>query len=145
MVSKSKWISYSNAVKRYKCEHCPMVMNKPSALIEHIKTMHVAKDDRQFPCPYSSSSCFAKFVRKSDLKRHLLLHTDLSYTCDLCSKTFKFKHALKKHMCQHTRVGGYSFLCASLFRPRPIARSLCATSAPMAPGGTRPAIGSASI
>ena len=51
---------------------------------------------------HECSFCARKFSEKSNLTRHLKVHTEpKSIKCDVCDKTFTLKQNLEQHMRQH--------------------------------------------
>ncbi|RKP35754.1 hypothetical protein BJ085DRAFT_11726, partial [Dimargaris cristalligena] len=50
--------------------------------------------EKPFGCP----KCLKEFVRKYDLKRHMLTHTgEKSFVCEGCDKLFSRRDVLKSH------------------------------------------------
>ncbi|XP_037711727.1 zinc finger protein 771 [Drosophila subpulchrella] len=81
------------------CTYCNLKMVTRPALISHIKTLH--DPDR----PYVCAHCRKGFVRRSDLKKHTIVHTGVRpYTCNVCSKSFSRNTNLTKHMRIHSGV-----------------------------------------
>ncbi|XP_035205650.1 zinc finger protein 117-like, partial [Stegodyphus dumicola] len=53
--------------------------------------------------PHVCEVCNKAFAQKSDLKRHILIHTGLKcHVCDVCNKSFTHKFHLNKHLLLHT-------------------------------------------
>ncbi|KAF8767287.1 Zinc finger protein Gfi-1 like protein [Argiope bruennichi] len=52
--------------------------------------------------PFCCSVCGQDFIRKSELKSHMVRHSDeRPYACHLCGKRFKRKNWLKTHSIIH--------------------------------------------
>ncbi|KAH8335220.1 hypothetical protein KR067_004108 [Drosophila pandora] len=83
----------------YSCAYCNLCLVTRPALISHIKTLH--DPDR----PYVCAQCRKGFVRRSDLKKHTIVHTGVRpYTCNVCSKSFSRNTNLTKHVRIHSGV-----------------------------------------
>ncbi|EDW88533.1 zinc finger protein 436 [Drosophila yakuba] len=83
----------------YCCTYCNLKLVTRPALISHIKTLH---DPER---PYVCAHCRKGFVRRSDLKKHTIVHTGVRpYTCNVCSKSFSRNTNLTKHMRIHSGV-----------------------------------------
>ncbi|XP_017060626.1 zinc finger protein 436 isoform X1 [Drosophila ficusphila] len=83
----------------YCCTYCNLKVVTRPALISHIKTLH---DPER---PYVCAHCRKGFVRRSDLKKHTIVHTGVRpYTCNVCSKSFSRNTNLTKHMRIHSGV-----------------------------------------
>ncbi|XP_017068562.1 LOW QUALITY PROTEIN: zinc finger protein 436 [Drosophila eugracilis] len=83
----------------YCCTFCNLAMVTRPALISHIKILH--DPDR----PYVCAQCRKGFVRRSDLKKHTIVHTGVRpYTCNVCSKSFSRNTNLTKHLRIHSGV-----------------------------------------
>ncbi|KAH8410553.1 hypothetical protein KR009_001328 [Drosophila setifemur] len=81
------------------CSFCNLRLVTRPALILHIKMLH----DRERP--YVCAHCRKGFVRRSDLKKHTIVHTGVRpYTCNVCSKSFSRNTNLTKHMRIHSGV-----------------------------------------
>ncbi|EDW78134.1 uncharacterized protein Dwil_GK24172 [Drosophila willistoni] len=88
-----------DAAAPYSCSYCNLRMTTRPQLITHIKTLHDA--DR----PYVCAHCRKSFVRRSDLKKHTIVHTGVRpYTCSVCGKSFSRNTNLTKHMRIHSGV-----------------------------------------
>ncbi|KAH8333852.1 hypothetical protein KR059_003903, partial [Drosophila kikkawai] len=83
----------------YCCTFCNLRVDARTTLISHIKSLHDAER------PYVCAQCRKGFVRRSDLKKHTIVHTGVRpYTCNVCSKSFSRNTNLNKHMRIHSGV-----------------------------------------
>ncbi|XP_017121299.1 zinc finger protein 271 [Drosophila elegans] len=83
----------------YCCTYCNLRLVTRPALISHIRTLH---DPER---PYVCAHCRKGFVRRSDLKKHTIVHTGVRpFTCNVCSKSFSRNTNLTKHMRIHSGV-----------------------------------------
>ena len=79
------------------CEICNTKFAHIKYLKKHISEIHTKAT--QYVC----DTCGKKFNRKSNLKEHLLIHTDLRLSkCDVCEKSYRTPSALKLHYRMHT-------------------------------------------
>ena len=79
-------------LKMYECFHggCNKKYRHPQDLIRHIQ-IH---QEKSFECDF----CVKKFVEKRLLKRHIVLHQNITpYICDKCNKGFKHNNQLYRH------------------------------------------------
>uniref|UniRef100_A0A1A9ZLT6 C2H2-type domain-containing protein n=1 Tax=Glossina pallidipes TaxID=7398 RepID=A0A1A9ZLT6_GLOPL len=100
-----------DAMKPYKCEHCPASFVWKSGLKVHEKRH---KDEKPFiwrkrgehNCP----QCCKVFKKAWDLKEHLHIHNGLKpYKCGHCSASFACKSNLRAHEKRHD--GERPFVC----------------------------------
>ena len=76
--------------KRFACVQCSKSFTSLIGLSTHIQRLHTTV--RSFSCDH----CTKKFVDKSDLKRHEIVHSKESpFDCNMCSKSFKKADLLK--------------------------------------------------
>ena len=67
--------------------------------------MYVYSEQRPFKC----DSCDKSFCKKTDLARHIKLHSaDKPHVCDTCDKAFRHKYDLNRHYKVHTGEKSYS-------------------------------------
>ena len=77
----------------FKCVQCTMVFTRKCNLIVHIKNIHACVSQL-----HVCEVCNAKFKRRSDLKRHLNVHSSIIYICKYCDKKFTFNCNLQRHI-----------------------------------------------
>ncbi|KAM8716461.1 hypothetical protein ACLKA7_003352 [Drosophila subpalustris] len=83
----------------YCCNYCQLRLTTRPALIAHIKELHDAER------PYVCAHCNKGFVRRSDLKKHTIVHTGVRpFSCHVCSKSFSRNTNLTKHLRIHSSV-----------------------------------------
>lgn len=83
----------------YSCNYCQLRLTTRPALIAHIKEQHDAER------PYVCALCSKGFVRRSDLKKHTIVHTGVRpFSCHVCSKSFSRNTNLTKHLRIHSSV-----------------------------------------
>ncbi|XP_037808329.1 zinc finger protein 2 [Lucilia sericata] len=84
------------------CNFCPMRCTTRQALIGHIKEIH---DPER---PYVCALCNKGFCRRSDLKKHSIVHTGVRpFACPICAKSFSRNTNLTKHMRIHNSIKPY--------------------------------------
>lgn len=78
---------------KFKCSLCDKELKTKQNLQEHINKLHtLCKEDS------ICELCDSKFKRKSDLKRHKLIHTNKLYVCITCNKQFHYKYNFDRHV-----------------------------------------------
>ncbi|KAH8263524.1 hypothetical protein KR044_010220, partial [Drosophila immigrans] len=83
----------------YCCNYCQLRLTTRPALIAHIRDLHDAER------PYVCAHCNKGFVRRSDLKKHTIVHTGVRpFSCNVCSKSFSRNTNLTKHLRIHSSV-----------------------------------------
>ncbi|KAH8377619.1 hypothetical protein KR093_006269 [Drosophila rubida] len=83
----------------YCCNYCQLRLATRPALIAHIRELHDAER------PYVCAHCNKGFVRRSDLKKHTIVHTGVRpFSCNVCSKSFSRNTNLTKHLRIHSSV-----------------------------------------
>lgn len=76
--------------------HCPQTFLRAIVLRDHMREMHADKP-LKFMCP----KCDETFHQKSQLDKHLTLHSPTSQICNVCNKTFANVYRLQRHMISH--------------------------------------------
>ncbi|XP_060599407.1 zinc finger E-box-binding homeobox 2-like isoform X3 [Ruditapes philippinarum] len=79
-----------------KCMHCPQTFLRAIVLRDHMRESHSDKP-LKFMCP----KCDETFHQKSQLDKHLTLHSPTSQICTVCNKTFANVYRLQRHMISH--------------------------------------------
>lgn len=86
----------------YVCNFCPKRYNNRQSMISHIKELHDPEK------PYICALCRKGFCRRSDLKKHTIVHTGVRpFSCPLCTKSFSRNTNLYKHMRIHSSIKPY--------------------------------------
>ena len=108
--------------RQHVCNICGRGFNTNSALSGHRRTHSEKKTDngeqqctvcnetikegklafrkhmKTHPADYPCNSCTKRFSRKSNLKRHLEVHSNVLHECDQCDKAFNTTAKLTKHI-----------------------------------------------
>lgn len=88
----------------YKCTECDMGFGDRAQYSAHLKSVH--QNDKPYNCP----QCERTFARRSDLRKHTIVHTGIKpFTCNICFKSFSRNTNLSKHMRIHS--GQKPFVC----------------------------------
>ncbi|CAH1176192.1 unnamed protein product [Phaedon cochleariae] len=88
----------------YNCHSCAMGFADRVVYSAHLKSIH--KNDKPYNCP----QCDRTFARRSDLRKHTIVHTGVKpFTCTVCGKSFSRNTNLSKHMRLHS--GTKPFVC----------------------------------
>ncbi|XP_061713738.1 zinc finger protein 454-like [Cydia pomonella] len=82
--------------KNYQCQICSKTFFDKQPFIGHVET-HSKK--RLYKC----KDCGRGLKTRDTLKKHLLLHRNDKFPCQLCSKTFQTLEYLRVHMRIHTK------------------------------------------
>lgn len=91
--------SRHDAANPFICNFCPFRTVNRQVLIQHIKESH--DNERPFVC----TLCNKGFCRRSDLKKHTIVHTGVRpFSCPVCSKSFSRNTNLTKHMRIHSGI-----------------------------------------
>ncbi|XP_037958333.1 zinc finger protein 271 [Teleopsis dalmanni] len=86
----------------FSCNFCPFSSQNRQMLITHIRESHDSER------PYICAQCSKGFGRRSDLKKHTIVHTGVRpFTCHICGKNFSRNTNLTKHMRIHSSVRPY--------------------------------------
>ncbi|KAL3278289.1 hypothetical protein HHI36_013623 [Cryptolaemus montrouzieri] len=81
----------------YSCNSCDVQFEDRMHFLTHLKNVH--QDDKPFKCP----QCSRTFARRSDLRKHTIVHTGIKpFTCKVCFKSFSRNTNLSKHMRIHS-------------------------------------------
>lgn len=95
--------SHNNAIP-YSCNDCDMKFADRLQYSAHLKSVH--QNDKPYNCP----ECERTFARRSDLRKHTVVHTGIKpFTCNVCFKSFSRNTNLSKHMRIHS--GQKPFVC----------------------------------
>ncbi|XP_021362484.1 zinc finger E-box-binding homeobox 2-like isoform X2 [Mizuhopecten yessoensis] len=79
-----------------RCIHCDQSFMRATLLRDHMKMIHPDK-----PIKYLCPKCDETFLLKSQLDKHLALHSPTSQSCKICNKTFANVYRLQRHMISH--------------------------------------------
>ncbi|XP_022225984.2 zinc finger protein weckle [Drosophila obscura] len=84
--------------KVYPCASCDKMFASSASAVQHAQYMHL--DER--PRPVICEQCGVRVTSISNLKVHVLTHTDdAPFECDVCKKCFKSASRLKHHKETH--------------------------------------------
>ncbi|XP_063374070.1 zinc finger protein 497-like [Cydia amplana] len=80
----------------FKCIECSLVFPERNQYVQHIKQVHGT--DKPYHCP----ECDKSFGRRSDLRKHSIVHTGIRpFQCQYCLKSFSRNTNLSKHLRIH--------------------------------------------
>lgn len=95
-----------NSAVPYNCAECSMDFADRLQYSAHLKSVH--QNEKPYNCPL----CDRSFARRSDLRKHTVVHTGIKpFTCTICFKSFSRNTNLSKHMKIHTS-GKKPFICS---------------------------------
>uniref|UniRef100_A0A1B0CF07 Putative c2h2-type zn-finger protein n=1 Tax=Lutzomyia longipalpis TaxID=7200 RepID=A0A1B0CF07_LUTLO len=81
----------------YACNFCDFSCTYRTSLILHIRDSHRTEK------PYICATCNKGFGRRSDLKKHTIVHTGVRpFSCPVCNKNFSRNTNLTKHLRIHS-------------------------------------------
>lgn len=86
-------------IYKYHCQVCPKKFYAPKNLNDHVDRCHLKKLN------VACDVCGLKFFNKTDLNRHLRVHSDeKKHECHICNKKYKRMSHLKEHIAIHNAV-----------------------------------------
>uniref|UniRef100_A0A1E1WN01 Protein krueppel n=2 Tax=Pectinophora gossypiella TaxID=13191 RepID=A0A1E1WN01_PECGO len=93
---KEHEMNYHDPNLPYRCDECSIVFAERTPYVQHAKMVH--GNDK----PYHCSECDKCFGRRSDLRKHSIVHTGIRpYQCQYCLKSFSRNTNLSKHLRIH--------------------------------------------
>lgn len=96
VISRVFSVSAGDGEYMLRCPLCNKGFTRTYLLQEHIRSSHSDKVTKH-PCP----KCDESFALKSQLEKHLSLHSTTSQICTICNKTFANVYRLQRHMISH--------------------------------------------
>ncbi|CAH1112707.1 unnamed protein product [Psylliodes chrysocephalus] len=127
--SQSRSNQTSGHFKKYPVIYCPSSQSRINQTGEHFinqpvisKTQlvtHTTNTDVKLFC---CSICSREFNRKSNLKQHLLIHSNQKpFICAICNKEFNLKSNLATHLIKHTNLKPFKCdICSKGFNHKSI-------------------------
>jgi len=79
----------------YKCDKCKVSFSKNSKLMLHIEYVHEKKS------PFKCNVCNKLYASLPMLKKHQVMHSNVSFVCKLCNFSFRRKEYLFRHARIH--------------------------------------------
>ncbi|KAM4034708.1 uncharacterized protein ACNLHF_021388 [Anomaloglossus baeobatrachus] len=103
--------TYEQESKEPSSEYFKQILSKTDKQIKNHKRVDEAQSAHPVKKPYSCSECGKCFNQKSDLVKHLRIHTgEKPFSCSECGKCFNVKSTLVKH--QKIHLGLKPFSCS---------------------------------
>ena len=90
---------YCQRPKLKKCTGCKKFFLFESTLKQH---RHCHNKIKMFRCIFGC--CQQSYKHPQDLNRHVAMHQETTFNCELCDKTFTQKRLLKRHQVIHTNL-----------------------------------------
>ena len=87
--------------KGYKCNQCDCCFSRKVHLECHIRSSHTG--ERPFKC----KTCNSSFAYPHIYARHLKIHSDVKYSCDICGKQFNSRDNRNAHSFVHSEKKRY--------------------------------------
>ncbi|XP_064612166.1 uncharacterized protein LOC135476165 [Liolophura sinensis] len=84
----------------YECTVCGKKFTRKAHLKRHLRTHEVEKP---FKCPH----CEYRGCEKSDVAKHLLIHEEPKYVCEICGKAFRHIKNKEIHVKRHSGQKDY--------------------------------------
>ncbi|XP_061722715.1 gastrula zinc finger protein xFG20-1-like [Cydia pomonella] len=95
-------LSHKPLERVWRCQHCSLSFEALWRLQQHLFSTHLEYR------PHKCDECEKAFHKKSDLKRHKDMHSNIKkFACSVCEVEFKDKCNLKRHMLRHTNEKPY--------------------------------------
>lgn len=89
---------HGTKLEEFKCIFCPKVFSLKGRVRMHMRATHL-KEKR-----HACDLCDAKFFGKSELKKHMCMHTgEKKYQCSTCQKAYGRNYHLLRHMRTHVQ------------------------------------------
>ena len=98
----------------YVCEDCGFSCSQKDNLRLHKEFRHPVsgQQEKKFTCDI----CSASFLTNSNLRRHVLIHSDVKQcVCETCGKSFKDAGSLKQHNFSHGNQDYCCTICSQTF------------------------------
>lgn len=101
------------------CHICAKSLSTRTGLREHMLTIHAPREKGQLQC----TECGKWLMNNRCLKTHMILHSNVEFSCDKCEYVTKKKALLKRHLLtQHSNLRPYK--CERCGRDFKMKRSL---------------------
>ena len=103
----------SHVVTVFKCDMCPMVLNKIMEFRRHLKS-HGIQDEQIYSCNECDYQAKDKrYIRCHIIKKHM---DEYNFTCDICGKAYKLNNEFQAHVRDHN-VGKHMCDICGCFYP----------------------------